>query len=222
MGNLQERAPFATVWFTVSSEEEAAEFTARRAKNLAEQDRLIVAYLAEAISLEHFKTRQDKLRAKCDTLPEFAEHDRGPVADDDPGKGFGSQVRLSTQSFIDVLTHVACVNCAETTHVMRSQFHLVVVVQILLEHTPDKDRISPPSAGLVCKVSCAVDHVTHVKDIVDAATAESCLNHEHPTVIDTDTDTDLQWIDPLLPIVMGLSEERCVRVRPDPRGDGRG
>lgn len=81
--NLQERAPFATVFFTVSSGEEAAEFTARRAKNLAEQDRLLDAHLAEAISVEHFKARQDKLRAECDTLPEFAEHDRGPVADDD-------------------------------------------------------------------------------------------------------------------------------------------
>lgn len=43
LGNLQERAPFATVWFTVSSGEEAAEFTARRAKNLAEHDRGPVA-----------------------------------------------------------------------------------------------------------------------------------------------------------------------------------
>lgn len=60
---------------TASAGTEAAELTARRTRNLAEQDRLLDAHLADALSLEQFKARQDKLRAEFDDIDSrLAEH----------------------------------------------------------------------------------------------------------------------------------------------------
>ncbi|MGO1316023.1 MAG: recombinase family protein [Cellulomonadaceae bacterium] len=60
---------------TASASHEAADLTARRVKNLADQERILDAHLADAISLDQLKTRQGKLRAELDTIDaRLAEH----------------------------------------------------------------------------------------------------------------------------------------------------
>ncbi|GAA4738473.1 hypothetical protein GCM10023350_23410 [Nocardioides endophyticus] len=61
---------------TASAGQEAAEhLTARRVKNLADQERILDAHLADAITLDQLKTRQGKLRAELDTIDaRLAEH----------------------------------------------------------------------------------------------------------------------------------------------------
>ena len=72
---LRESLNFELDRLTASAGTEAAELTTRRNRNRAEQDRLLDAHLADAISLEQFKANQNKLRAECDDIDSrLAEH----------------------------------------------------------------------------------------------------------------------------------------------------
>ncbi|GAA3595496.1 recombinase family protein [Klugiella xanthotipulae] len=72
---LRESLNFELDRLTAAAGTEAAELSTRRTKNLAEQDRLLNAHLADAITLEQFTAKQNTLRAELDTIDSrLAEH----------------------------------------------------------------------------------------------------------------------------------------------------